>query len=247
MKNQYFGDIHDFQKYTLLKWFMQGCEKKLMIAWYLTDNDEKELKKSQQKDGEKRNYAKFKKCNEELFEFFEKNNFFKDIKKRSVEKIKKELICENVEFFSKNLDAYENRKEWFEKLKKEIDTNQCEIVFADPDNGIKLNNENSNKHIKLSEIKELWKMEKSLIIYQHFPMIDHRLFMAGIIVRIYEELKNINKPFVGVVYSQDVATVFILKTSHKKRFENLKEKIKECKNLKFMDVFEYTSKNFNLN
>jgi len=29
MKNQYFGDIHDFKKYTLLKWFMEGCDDRL--------------------------------------------------------------------------------------------------------------------------------------------------------------------------------------------------------------------------
>ena len=88
MKNQYFGDIHDFKKYTLLKWFMEGCDDKLLVAWYLTNDDGKI------KDGNKREYLEkmyeelkknndINKCNKELFEFLsskrskvKKLNFF---------------------------------------------------------------------------------------------------------------------------------------------------------------------------
>ena len=249
MKNQYFGDIHDFKKYTLLDWFMKGCNDKLMVAWYLTNDDgssdggkkkylEEKIDK-ENKEFEKNIYIGD--CNNELFEFLVNNHQEKNIK---VIMENKEYICkkENVEFFDENLDDWE-RKDWFYELKKKLCEKKCEIVFADPDNGIKFNNEKSKKHIKLSEIKELWKMGKSMIIYQHFLMVDHQVLMAGLIYRLYNELKDSNRPFVGIVYSSNVAMIFILQQKHKKQFESLKKQLKKCKNLKFLDVFSFNSEN----
>jgi len=161
MKNQYFGDIHDFKKYTMLKWFMENCDEKLLIAWYLTKDDE--IKK----DGNKREYLKkedkeFTKNNilticddiKILFEFLKENHHKKNV---NILEDNGSLIAKNVEFFSKNLDNYDDRSEWFENLKDRV--KEADIVFADPDNGIKFDNKKSNKHIKLCEIKELWKNE----------------------------------------------------------------------------------------
>jgi hypothetical protein len=51
MKHQYFGDIHDFKKYTLLNWFMEKCNGRLLVAWYLTNDDDSG-------DGKKLDYLK---------------------------------------------------------------------------------------------------------------------------------------------------------------------------------------------
>ncbi|GAB6073611.1 hypothetical protein [Nautilia lithotrophica] len=248
MKNQYFGDIHDFKKYTLLNWFMENGNDKLLVAWYLT-NDDKKIK-----DGNKRKYLEkenieFEKnknisvCNKELFEFLIQHHKDKNLK--IIEQNKK-MISNNIDFFNKNLDNYGNREKWFAELKKKAQN--FNIVFADPDNGIKFNNENSNKHIKLSEIKELWKMGKSLIIYQHFLMVDHKVLMSGIIFRLFDELKDITKPFIGIIYSSNVAMVFILRKEHEKRFENIKQKLKEkCEKIKFLNFFGFTSEHLKLN
>ena len=40
MKNQYFGDIHDYRKYGLLRAIIEGGELKLLVAWMLTPDDE---------------------------------------------------------------------------------------------------------------------------------------------------------------------------------------------------------------
>ena len=244
MKNQYFGDIHDFYKYVMLKWFMKNSEEKLLIAWYLTKDDE--IKK----DGNKREYLKkfseFEKnnildiCNEikDLFEFLKENHNKKNI---GLIEEHRHLIAKKMDFFNKNLDC-KNRSDWFESLKKKA--KETDIIFLDPDNGIKFNNKKSNKHVMLSEIKELWKMDKSLIVYQHFLMVDYEVLMAGIIWKLFKVLKPIDRPYISIVYTKNVANIFILKEKHKKLFEDLKNKINSCnKNTgkDFLKVFVFNS------
>ena len=246
MKNQYFGDIHDFKKYTLLKWFMEGCDDKLLVAWYLT-NDDGKIKDGNKREYLEKMYEEFKKnndiskCNKELFDFLKEAHKNRNL--RVIER-NKNLISDNTDFFDKNLNNYSNRNIWFEELKKKAEN--FDIVFADPDNGIKFNNENSEKHIKLSEIKELWKMDKSLIIYQHFLMVDHKVLMAGLVYRLFSELKDIKEPFIGIIYSSDVVMIFILRKEHKKGFEKIKQKLEKCKDVKFLNLFEFTSENLKI-
>jgi len=97
MKNQYFGDIHDFKKYTLLKWFMEGCDDKLLVAWYLTSDDE-EIKDGNKRQYLEKKYEKFSKCNKELFKFLKEVHKKRNIK--SIEK-RRDLISKNIDFFDK--------------------------------------------------------------------------------------------------------------------------------------------------
>ena len=226
MKNQYFGDIHDFKKYTLLHWFMNDSDKKLLIAWYLTEDDK--IKK----DGNKKILSE--ECYHALAEFL-KNNNKKDVK--VIEK-RSDFIGKHVGFFSEYLKS--ERKNWFEKLKNKAQ--KFDIVFMDPDNGIKFDNSDSVKHVLMDEIKEIWKMGKSIIIYQHFPMINHEAVMAGYVYKLFKELKNIKKPFIAIVFSSDVMYIFILQGKDKYLFENVMENIKKCgKN--FLDIFEFSTEN----
>lgn len=233
MKNQYFGDIYDFKKYVILKWFIEGLDEKLLIAWYLTKDDKNK------KDGNKIEHLNDKnliKCEDKLFKFLKQYHYKKNI---NILEQNGNLIAKNVEFFNENLENY-RREEWFNLLK--IKSKECDIVFVDPDNGIKFNNEKSNKHIRLCEIKELWKMNKSLIIYQHFLMVDHKVFMGGLIWRLFEELRSIEKPFVSIVYSKNVVNIFILKQKYKKQFDYLKNKIFNCNGERsFLNVFKFDS------
>lgn len=240
MKNQYFGDIHDFKKYTLLKWFMEGCDDKLLVAWYLTSDDE-EIKDGNKRQYLEKKYEKFSKCNKELFKFLKEVHKKRNIK--SIEK-RRDLISKNIDFFDKNLDFYKDRKTWFEELENKA--KKFDIIFADPDNGIKFNNKNSKKHIKLSEIKKLWEMNKSLIIYQHFLKVDHKVLMAGIVYRLFSVLKSIKEPFIRIVYSSEDMMIFILHKKHKREFEKIKQKLKECKDIKFLNLFEFSSENLKI-
>ena len=240
MKHQYFGDIHDFKKYTLLNWFINECDKRLLIAWYLTNNDDSDDGKKLEylKENEFFNNKNIGKCYKKLFDFLKKKHTKKNLE--IIENSSK-LIGKNVGFFKNNLDECKDRKKWFDELKLAVQN--YDIVFADPDNGIKFNDEASTKHIRLSEIKELWKMEKSLIIYQHFPRFDREVIMAGIIYKLYKNLKEIKEPFISVIYSSDIAFIFILEDKYIKCFENIKYKLFQCKDVNFLNVFDFTSKN----
>jgi len=39
MKNQYFGDIHDYRKYGLLRSIIEATQLRLLVAWMLTPDD----------------------------------------------------------------------------------------------------------------------------------------------------------------------------------------------------------------
>ncbi len=57
-----------------------------------------------------------------------------------------------------------------------------DLVFFDPDNGLEVSlqkgRKNSSKYLYLDEVAELYGMGKSLLIYQHFPRIERKAFIA---------------------------------------------------------------------
>lgn len=57
-----------------------------------------------------------------------------------------------------------------------------DLVFFDPDNGLEVSlrkgRKNSSKYLYLDEVAEFYYMGKSLLIYQHFPRIERKAFIA---------------------------------------------------------------------
>jgi hypothetical protein len=46
LKDQYFGDVNDFQKYALLRRIARPASLKLGVCWMLTESDEKYVRES---------------------------------------------------------------------------------------------------------------------------------------------------------------------------------------------------------
>ena len=220
MKNQYFGDEHDFKKYLLLRSFMNGSQIPLLVAWYLTPNEKEESENKN--DGNKRAYLKNKngthsKADHDLFKWLRENREKRDVK--VLENAKNIQLAHNVAFFSDMVPAKKNdRNKWFAKLQEQA--RNAEIIFADPDNGIKFNSKNrtnSEKYIYFDEIEALWNEGKSLIVYQHRQFVDSEVLRFGIMMKIWKELDE--KPFISVVHSDEVNYFFILQNRHRALFD----------------------------
>ncbi len=223
MKNQYFGDEHDFKKYLLLCSFMNGSQIPLLVAWYLAPNEKEESENKN--DANKRVYLKNKngthsKADHDLFEWLQENHEKRDM--QILENAKKIQLAHNVAFFGDIVPTKrDERKKWFAKLMQQA--NNAKIIFADPDNGIRFNSgnrTNSEKYIYFEEIKALWKNGKSLIVYQHRQFIDSEVLRFGIMMKLWKALDE--KPFIGVVHWDEVNYFFILQKWHRALFDTMR-------------------------
>jgi len=201
MRDYFVGDINDFMKYDLLEKINHYLMKKILIVWMKTTGDGNKL--------DYLNNLNYKEYNKELFdnlsEIIENN-------KRTVKQIKNIKSLKRYSSFDEEL-TNNQRKEYFNKVKKLI--KDIDLVFFDPDNGIvpSKNNKRKKEYIYWDEMLEIWKQEKDLLIYQHFPHINHKIFIE----KLKKECKeNISNSYVYFFESDFV--VFIL-LSHQKNEE----------------------------
>ena len=199
MKNQYFGDVGDFGKYGLLLSIL-NTNLKLGVNWYLTNDDETN-------DGSHINYLKsqstydYEKCDKELFSYL--NDCIKN-GERNVRNIENYSRFKNTYFYSDIIDISSInalnpqgrderravRKKCFETSLKRL--SDCEIIFLDPDNGLETSSvskasKDSVKYVFYDEVRELYRLGKSVITYNHRDRSKEVDYKKRI-VKIYDEL-----------------------------------------------------------
>ena len=193
MKNQYFGDQHDYIKYAILRCIANSTKEKIGIHWLLTENDNRN-------DGNLTRYLKnenqsWARIDDELFQFLRKKQYIiEDIERRNVKYIEEENIIPNSVFFNQTIPKSTSEREEIidQSLGKFKD---CSFVFFDPDNGIEvksipLGRKNSPKYVYWKELKKFYENNQSLIIYQHFPRINHDHFISKKIHEFSEKFKD---------------------------------------------------------
>ena len=169
MQDRYVGDIGDFAKYGLLRaaggLLDDVGKKRLGVAWYLNSVA------SSLGDGKLTGYLhapeRWRDLDDKLFD---------TLKKlvcrgcRSVRKIEESGILGNATFHRKPVDV-RSRKAWFNGVIDQL--RDCDLVFADPDNGLYPDHlisgakaENA-KRISLRELKQL-AAGRTAIVYHHF-------------------------------------------------------------------------------
>ena len=133
MQHRYTGDIGDYAKYGLLR---DICgHVKLGVAWYLYPDEDNN-------DGRHIPYLtkpeKWRHLDPELFDTLKQ---LVDNQKRSITQIERSGILGNATFSGVMLDfdgtpkqRSQHRAEWFTHTKQTL--SHCDIVFADPDNGL---------------------------------------------------------------------------------------------------------------
>jgi len=186
MKNQYYGDINDFKKYSLIKHLAGEGEMQTAICWALTKDDERP-------DGSRINYLKepqkWRRYDPVVFDKLRSDILVKG--ERKVESIEKSDIFSTCRFFNHSLaDGEQERNKFFQDF--DAFSQSTNLLFFDPDNGIEIKSvprgrSNSSKYIYWKELKEFYRSGKSILIYQHFPRRNRERFIDNVKSRVFEE------------------------------------------------------------
>jgi len=168
VKNQYFGDIGDYKKYSLLRTLTLGGQLRVLVCWMLTSNDERT-------DGKFIHYlnapAQWRRYDAPVFDFLAQHVLIRN--ERRVESIETHGLIPNATFHSALLtDGQAARQQYFAELGQR--TAQAQIVFFDPDNGLEVKSvkygwRNSAKYLYWQEAVATYQTGCSVLIYQHYP------------------------------------------------------------------------------
>lgn len=168
MKNQYVGDVGDYSKYSLLRFFSEAGVK-VGINWYLTEDDSSN-------DGKHISYLEkedMRRYDSVVFDALKK---LVDNGNRSVQAVQDSGIIDNALYYDDLLKIQGNPPEkehrriyWFNKSMDALAGS--DIIFMDPDNGLMDNNDylakNADKYIFPNEIKRYYNEGYNVVYYCH--------------------------------------------------------------------------------
>jgi len=163
MKNQYVGDINDYQKYDLLQLLSRKLNLKILVVWMLTQNDGSTDGRNIKFLDNKKKYYKY---NKELFD--ELYSIVKNNKRnvKEIEKLPSFTDGQKYEFMSEFLDKTD-RKEYFKIMNSKV--NSAGIVFFDPDTGMEPKTQKgSPKHLYWMEVKDVIERGKDVLFIQFY-------------------------------------------------------------------------------
>ena len=177
MQDQYVGDIGDFGKYGLLRELFgrpeepgSGCGLRLGVAWYL--NPKVASSSPGEGDGKFIKYLcsptardeNLKECDPVLY-YILRRMLKSGIRK--VAEVEQNRVLPGNTLYHRALLTSGSRTTWFKDALKE--TEEAEVVFVDPDNGIASENNpvGSPKHVFPDELHRFFERDKSLVIYHH--------------------------------------------------------------------------------
>lgn len=171
MQDRYAGDIGDYVKLSLLRYLGRG--QRLGVAWYLHPDE------GHNSDGKHVSYlhepGKWRDLDPTLFDTLEQ--IVRNNNRRSVEALQRAEILEAT--FAKEpikteqLEAQKRsewRSDWFARVLDRL--SGCDLIFADPDNGLvddkpdRRKQKKFGKQLPLCEVMELAE-SRSAIVYHH--------------------------------------------------------------------------------
>lgn len=228
MQNRYVGDVGDYGKYGMLR-FLCGSLR-LGIIWYLVDDE------SHNKDGMyigylkrfPKNHKKFRTCDPTLYK---KLRDIVDSKERDLRNIKPARIFRDGTIFYDAPLGFNNsnpqeregkRKMWFLGALKV--TAKCDVVFVDPDNGMRSKTDRTKtgcKYVFLNEIEQIYRRGQSVIVYHHLGRIGKgEDQIKGWVENLKSKLSLRSKP-IGLWYHRGAARAYFIipAARHKDQFE----------------------------
>lgn len=180
MKNQYFGDINDYKKYSLLRILSGYGQLKTSICWVLTEDDTRN-------DGSRVQYLNkpdgWLDYDPVVFEHLRDHVIVRGV--RDVKNIEESDVLPNCSFYSELLlDDGSSRDEFFKDFSDFA--KGSDLVFFDPDNGIGVKStpkgkRGSSKYVYWDEVQSSYQAGHSLLIYQHFPRKPREPFLNSLI------------------------------------------------------------------
>lgn len=182
MKHQYVGDISDYRKYALLRALSWGGANSIGVSWMLTPSDGSS-------DGGKLAYLqqpeRYRHFDPELFDILAHAADEPD--RRRLQTIEDSSAIAGAAYFNELLpDDAVGRAAFMERCLTAFA--DADLVFFDPDNGLEISlpkgRKNSSKYLYLDEAAAFYASGQSLLIYQHFPRIERRAFLASCTERL---------------------------------------------------------------
>lgn len=148
------------------------------VCWMLTPDDGGP-------DGRKNRYIdqpkKYRDQDPELFDFLKRSL---DSGVRDVMAFETSGLLRNSRFFSDLLtDDRTEREKYFQTLISDI-SRDADLTFFDPDNGLEIKstkkgNKDSSKFLYFDEVKVCYDLGRSLLIFQHFPRMNHSAYTVS--------------------------------------------------------------------
>ena len=181
MQDRYVGDIGDYAKYSLLRALSRG--RKLGVSWYLFPDEDNG-------DGGHVGYLlrpdKWRAPDPQTFDALRKimGRFFHIEQDRSVAAIEQSGLLRDATTFWSGLTVCQGRRgrgqaewrgDWFRDSMEHL--RDCDIVFADPDNGLRKREEfkpgqrKSGKSICEDEALSLAANGRPVVVYHHNAML----------------------------------------------------------------------------
>lgn len=184
MKNQYFGDINDYKKYSLLRILSGNGQINTVVCWVLTEDDSRT-------DGNRIGYLqqpeRWKSYDPIVYKHLREHVLERGL--RDVTAIERADVLPNSRFYKEYIyDDIDLRDEFFDKFFKFAQG--ADLVFYDPDNGLEVKSvprgkKKSSKYIYWSEIEASYNSGHSLLIYQHLPRKPRETFIHNIVTRFH--------------------------------------------------------------
>lgn len=167
MKNQYFGDVNDYRKYSLLRHLSASGFKRIVVAWMLTEDDGGP-------DGRFRTYlngrSRLRLLDPQLHSAL--GRILQGAPQPAVTLLDGSRILPGSSFYSMMVpDQRDGRAVWRRGLLDAV--TDADLVFVDPDNGIEIKakpigRKGSSKYVAWDELTAVWQTGCSLLVYQHF-------------------------------------------------------------------------------
>ena len=166
MQNRYSGDIGDFGKLGLLR-HLQEAGFSVGVNWYLTPDE------AHNSDGRFTDYLNRPSCDEPLRLLLKQHVHLDN---RLVSSLQHPDILQ-AKFFSDELNFADctkaerqtKRQNWHQDALLAL--GGCQIIFADPDNGLMVpsaeGKKKSNKFVTVQELADHYQNDASVIYYQH--------------------------------------------------------------------------------
>lgn len=193
MKNQYFGDFGDYQKFSLLKTLRDVGNFKITVHWMKTQDDGGTDGKHVSYLSDSLTWGSFDK---EIFDFIKG---YIDQKKRDLALYEESAHAIGIRFVNDHIEDSQRRFDLLDGIRSD---KKSSLIFFDPDNGIEVKSTTAktlNKYVLWSDIKIAFNSGKSVLVYQHFSRKNRNAF-------IEDKLQEFEKHF--------NADVFVIKVKY---------------------------------
>lgn len=193
MKDQYFGDIGDYHKYSIIKAISLKGDLNVLVCWMYTQGDGRSDGRFIQYLSSPQYWRYYEPL---IFDFLADAVLKQQCRKLAL--VESSKILPNTTFFRALLqDSVSDRSSYFDELKNASE--KADIIFLDPDNGLEVTSvkngkKNSSKYLYWSEISKLFSIGKSLMIYQHFNRSERNSFIRKKALDLLDNL-TISKAF----------------------------------------------------